>query len=119
MVTELDTDLLDSIVARLVEPIAKRVVEMIQEQGMLADSSPSNAWLDAAGVAQRLGVTREWVYEHADELGAVRIGSGCRPRLRFPSKPLPRSEPGPRAKQEQDATSGQRNADGMIPIYDG
>jgi hypothetical protein len=30
-----------------------------------------------------LGVDREWVYEHADQLGAVRLGEGPRPRLRF------------------------------------
>ncbi|MDX6685543.1 MAG: hypothetical protein QOH43_2056 [Solirubrobacteraceae bacterium] len=39
--------------------------------------------IDAAAVAQMLGVTRGWVYEHAAELGAVRLGSGARPRLRF------------------------------------
>jgi hypothetical protein len=39
--------------------------------------------LDAAQVAQQLGVSREWVYSHAEELGGQRIGSGSRPRLRF------------------------------------
>jgi hypothetical protein len=39
--------------------------------------------LDAAAVARMLGVTRGWVYEHAAELGAIRLGSGTRPRLRF------------------------------------
>jgi hypothetical protein len=39
--------------------------------------------LDAAAVARMLGVTRGWVYEHAGELGATRLGSGARPRLRF------------------------------------
>ena len=28
-------------------------------------------------------VTRGWVYAHADELGAIRLGDGPRPRLRF------------------------------------
>jgi hypothetical protein len=39
--------------------------------------------IDAAEVARRHGVTRAWVYEHADRLGAIRLGTGSRPRLRF------------------------------------
>jgi hypothetical protein len=39
--------------------------------------------IDAAEVARRNSVDRAWVYSHADELGAVRIGDGPRPRLRF------------------------------------
>ena len=39
--------------------------------------------LSAAQVATRLGVERSWVYDHAAELGVVRIGDGPRPRLRF------------------------------------
>jgi hypothetical protein len=34
-------------------------------------------------VARFLGVDPGWVYAHADELGARRLGSGARPRLRF------------------------------------
>jgi len=39
--------------------------------------------MDAARLAAELGVTRSWVYEHRDELGAVRLGTGTKPRLRF------------------------------------
>ncbi len=39
--------------------------------------------VDAAVVASELGVSRRWVYENADELGAVRLGDGVRGRLRF------------------------------------
>jgi hypothetical protein len=39
--------------------------------------------MDAAQLARHLGLTRAWVYQHADELGAVRIGNGPRARLRF------------------------------------
>jgi hypothetical protein len=43
--------------------------------------------LNAATVARRLGRSREWVYRHAAEMGAVRLGDGKRPRLGFePSK---------------------------------
>ena len=39
--------------------------------------------LDASEVAEMLGVGRNVVYRRADEFGAVRIGAGPRPRLRF------------------------------------
>jgi len=39
--------------------------------------------VDASVVAEHLGVTRGYVYQHADELGARRLGSGPRARLRF------------------------------------
>lgn len=58
----------------LVERIACRVVELLRDDAPL---------LEAADVARRLGRSREWVYRHADELGAVRLGDGERPRLGF------------------------------------
>jgi len=58
----------------LVERIARRVVELLRDDVPL---------LDAGQVARRLGRSREWVYRHADELGAVRLGDGERPRLGF------------------------------------
>jgi hypothetical protein len=39
--------------------------------------------VDAATVAEHFGMTRGAVYGRADEFGAVRIGGGPRPRLRF------------------------------------
>lgn len=39
--------------------------------------------LSAAEVADLFGVSRRWVYDHAEVLGARRLGSGIRPRLRF------------------------------------
>ena len=39
--------------------------------------------VDAAVVATYLGVERGWVYHHASELGARRLGSGPKARLRF------------------------------------
>jgi len=60
-----------------IESIAARVAELLREQ------QPSASRLaDAAEVARELGVDRDWVYEHAEELGAARLG-GARGRLRF------------------------------------
>lgn len=37
----------------------------------------------AAELATQLGVSRAYVYEHAERLGAIRLGRGPRARLRF------------------------------------
>ena len=39
--------------------------------------------VDVKMVAEYLGVSAAWVYEHADELGARRLGKGPKARLRF------------------------------------
>ena len=39
--------------------------------------------VDARTVADYLGVSVAYVYEHADELGARRLGDGPKARLRF------------------------------------
>jgi hypothetical protein len=49
----------------------------------LARAREASSFVDASVVALRLGVSRGFVYEHADELGARRLGSGPRARLRF------------------------------------
>jgi hypothetical protein len=65
--------------AAWVEAIALLVVELMRH-----DSAPERRQLvDAATLAAELGVTRSWIYEHRDELGAVRLGAGTKPRLRF------------------------------------
>ncbi|WP_272476173.1 hypothetical protein [Baekduia alba] len=39
--------------------------------------------VDAATVAQEIGMSAPWVREHAEILGGQRMGDGPRPRLRF------------------------------------
>jgi hypothetical protein len=60
-----------------IERVAARVVELLQE-----DTTSAARYVDAAFLAQKLGVDRDWVYAHARELGGVRLG-GPRGRLRF------------------------------------
>jgi hypothetical protein len=43
----------------------------------------SDRWLSTAKLADYLDISRDWVYEHATDLGAIRLGSGPRARLRF------------------------------------
>jgi hypothetical protein len=61
-----------------VEAIARRVVELLERRGL-----QSRELVDAAELARRLGIERSWVYTHAIELGAVKLGNGTKPRLRF------------------------------------
>jgi hypothetical protein len=61
-----------------IESIAARVAELLREQM----PSPASRLADAAEVARELGVDRDWVYAHAEELGGARLG-GARGRLRF------------------------------------
>jgi predicted DNA-binding transcriptional regulator AlpA len=115
----LDASVLDALATRLVDPLARRVVEVMKEEGVVAQAPVSHRWLDATAVAERLGMTREWVYEHASELGAVRIGGGSRPRLRFPPD-VGRTEHnhGGRTRAETPRQSDRR-ARGLIAVYDG
>lgn len=46
---------------------------------------PLPQYLTVTQVAERLAVGSTWVYENADEMGAVRLGSGKRAALRFPA----------------------------------
>lgn len=39
--------------------------------------------VDVVAVAEYLAVTPDWVYAHADDLGARRLGNGPKARLRF------------------------------------
>jgi hypothetical protein len=39
--------------------------------------------VDAAELAEVLGVSRDYVYQHKHELGAISLGNGPRARLRF------------------------------------
>jgi hypothetical protein len=69
-----------------IELLAARIARLVAEQLAHAfpePSPPERRLLTASEVSQWWGVRRAWVYAHAAELGAVRIGDGERPRLRF------------------------------------
>jgi hypothetical protein len=63
-----------------IESIAQRVAELVADR--LAPPAPRERLVDAAQLAGLLGVERDWVYAHADQLGGVRLG-GPKGRLRF------------------------------------
>lgn len=62
-----------------IETLARRLSELLHD----AESKGTSRLVSAKVIAERWGVDRKWVYEHAEHLGARRLGSGPRPRLRF------------------------------------
>lgn len=62
-----------------VEAIAQRVAQLLSIE---PPGSESVRYVDAAHLARVLGVGRDWVYAHARQLGAIRLG-GPKGRLRF------------------------------------
>jgi hypothetical protein len=103
---------------RLADLIADRVAARLG--GLRSGPDRHEPLVDAAEVARLHGKTRSWVYEHAGELGAVRLGSGPRPRLGFSparvaqqlhkveepaSMPLPEPVPPRRRRQRAGRTA--------------
>ena len=70
------------LVERVADVLADRVVERLAPY-LGAGGVPPEGLVDASEVARMAGRSRRWVYEHAGVLGAVRLGSGARPRLGF------------------------------------
>jgi hypothetical protein len=100
--------------AQDIEAIAQRVAELLG-----ARAAPARL-VDAAHVAVLLGVERDWVYAHADQLGAIRLG-GPKGRLRFDLTTVTahadragdlaasRSHARPRARENGRPTTGSPN----------
>jgi hypothetical protein len=61
----------------------ERLVERHERFGAGAIDGVAGPLVDAATLGRELGVSRQFVYDHAEELGVLRLGSGSRPRLRF------------------------------------
>jgi hypothetical protein len=68
--------------AESIDAIAQRVAEILRSEA----SETREALITAADVAARFGVSRTWVYENAERLGAIRLGTGSKARLRFDSR---------------------------------
>jgi hypothetical protein len=68
--------------AALADLVAVRVIDALSTRPS-ERTLAQVALMTAAQVAERFRIRRAWVYEHADELGALRLGDGPRARLRF------------------------------------
>lgn len=91
----------------LVEAIARRVVELLRAE--VPTAIPSRL-VDAATLAGELGVERDWVYAHAEQLGAIRLG-GPQGRLRFDREAVREQLAGMGSRQLRRASSrgGERS----------
>jgi hypothetical protein len=91
--------------AETVEAIARRSVELLEQRGL-----QRRELVDAAELARRFGIERSWVYSHAIELGAVKLGSGPKPRLRFDPQIAARvlRRVGEKTAADPPARSGER-----------
>jgi hypothetical protein len=68
------------------EQLAERVAGLLADRLQpAAPTAPRRAreLMTAAQVAQWWRLDRSWVYDHADQLGVIKLGTGSRPRLRF------------------------------------
>ena len=114
---QLDPTVIDEIADRLSDAIVARVLEAFRAERIILQAPSAMTWLDANEVARRLGVSRDWVYEHASELGASRIGSGTRPRLRFPPQVLDSRAGRTGAPKAAGEPAKRSKPTGLIPIH--
>ncbi len=70
-----------------VDAIARRVVELLRHEPL----AQGRELMDARTVAVRFGLSVDWVYDHAKELGAIPLGDGPRPRKRFAADQVARA----------------------------
>lgn len=63
-----------------IEALARRLADLLAPR---EPARPRAQLITAEEVARWWGIGRRWVYDHADDLGARRLGGGRRPRLRF------------------------------------
>jgi hypothetical protein len=66
-----------------IEALATRLAELLGDPSPKSDRRDGGDMITAAEVSARWGISRRWVYENAGALGAMRLGGGPRPRLRF------------------------------------
>jgi hypothetical protein len=73
------------IAPEMIERIAGRVVALLREEQLLPPGTGQTTpeLLTVSQLAKHLGLHRTWVYEHAQDLGAIRLGDGPKARLRF------------------------------------
>lgn len=66
-----------------IRALAEAVVDVLIERGLAVAPALVTRVLTAAEVARMLRRDRQWVYDHAAELGGFRYGDGPKARLGF------------------------------------
>jgi hypothetical protein len=91
-----------------VEAIATATAERLAE--IVTAPSATFALVDARQLARDLDVSLDYVYSHASELGAMRLGSGPKARIRFDRD---------HARQALEARVRPRNSKRSAPANNG
>jgi hypothetical protein len=100
-----------------VEAIAVRVVELLE-------SRSGGRFVTAEELSRRLGISRSTVYDKAEELGAIRLGTGPRARLRFDLEQVVARrggaaapvQPAPPRRSVRQRQRPRRPSSGLLPI---
>lgn len=94
-----------------IEAVALRVAALLHEE-----QGPAEL-VDAAEIARRFGVSRDFVYDHADDFGVVRLGEGPRARLRFDPARVRRQLGAVAAPPSPEAPPSRRRRNGtLLPV---
>jgi hypothetical protein len=102
--------------------LARRLAVLLIER--LESRTPRAPLVDVEAVARYLAVDPSYVYEHAAELGARRLGSGPKARLRFrledvdkhlTSCCVSRQSPAPEPHRQDDSRRRRRPPTGTSP----
>ena len=111
---ELDEQAIDAIASR----VAEQLLELLTDRDPRPQRS-EEVLVDASELAAHLGVSRKWVYQHAHELGAKRLGNGPRPRVRFPhdtTLTLDHGSEMPQPGSDQNSPGEARR--GLLPVHE-
>jgi hypothetical protein len=91
-----------------IEQVAQRVAQLLRHEHSHDETHPApSRLLTAEQLARHLGLNRAWVYEHAAELGAIQLGNGPRPRLRFDAQLAAQALQARRRRNDPTTTSEQ------------
>lgn len=93
-----------------IEAVATRVADLLRT------GQASAELVDATEIARRFGVSRDFVYDHADDLGAVRLGDGPKARLRFDPTKVGRALRKPPEKAASKARRRPTRSSSLLPI---
>ena len=106
-----------------VDAVARRVVELLREEGELQLEGPR--LMTVAQVRDQFGVSADWLYANADALGAIRLGAGPRARLRFDRTTIADriaklGSDGPRKRPTRGHRKRARTGEdgGLLPVLD-
>ena len=108
-----------------VDAVARRIVEVLREEGVLRREGPR--LLTVGEVAVEFGLSTDWLYTHARQLGAIRLGSGPKARVRFDRHTIGENIARLGSRDRHDESRGQSpdpdrtqspHSSGLLPIAD-